>query len=804
MYGENTLAKPSGITLKDHSLNVKAQVVDILSTWPFLANKYRQLTGLELSDFCVQAAEYHDLGKRHHAWQTACRKDYKTYQSWLKKRGLADDPSDFKARATYESECKSKGRFAAENLVQAGIRHELASLRFLEKNGLATSVEVQVAIAAHHAKLHERFKHRWEKDGAASNQLVGPFIKYWKTFEALQGSAFGLKKLDDCILRRFRFDAVRSILRLADTRASKAEGEGKEALVSLKTFNQPKGFAGNQLRPVQRAAVEAAEQWQTILRAPTGSGKTYASLLWAERQILRESPRADRLIIAMPTRFTSNALAISAADQMGETGLYHSSAWLNRYGAKEKEQQRQKSLAQEQHKLSKLLAYPITVCTIDHLLMCLAATTEDHHATFYFLANSCVVFDEVDFYDPFIQANLEQLLHVLLLLKVPVLIMSATVPNSALQQYGFPGKIISAQGTKDKLVHKKLILMGPAETADDVTSVLQEMITRGQGIIYANTVKRALNYYYYLSQQLKAIEADIPLIIYHSRFTEPDKKRIEARIIDCLGKKISPAAQTEVNGIVILTQIGEMSINISSSIMLTDLCPWDRFAQRVGRLGRFAEVSEAVVYVVIPTAKGKLYPAPYGSYDRSTYSWKASRAFTNTIQQIEAFPRTGQVFDADSLVDWVNELYPIVENYDEKTRLNLENYRKHIRKKWLIVPDSATNEEETEINDQDEWRSRDIDSQGTVLVRHQEHFKSWQDYYSFQLEYGVSCRAYELIPKKGQEDQHPFVKRVIKVGDEDRSNVKEQIAYFVDDGYYNPTTGLIGLYGKADLHNFAC
>lgn len=85
--------------------------------------------------------------------------------------------------------------------------------------------------------------------------------------------------------------------------------------------------------------------------------------------------------------------------------------------------------------MAKLLATPITVCTIDHLLMSLTFTQENHHLICSNLANSCVVIDEADFYDDFTLANILFLLKVLHNWKVPVMIMSASLPESALQLY---------------------------------------------------------------------------------------------------------------------------------------------------------------------------------------------------------------------------------------------------------------------------------------------------------------------------------------------------------------------------------
>src|SRR5690606_16280680 len=130
-----------------------------------------------------------------------------------------------------------------------------------------------------------------------------------------------------------------------------------------------------------------------------------------------------------------NALSISVAENLSKIGLYHSSAWFNVLQGKIETGKMSRTDASKEHEFARLLQTPVTVCTIDHLLMALTLTREDHHLITFNLANSCLVIDEADFYDEFTHANIMVMLEFLKYWKVPILLMSASLPESVLPLY---------------------------------------------------------------------------------------------------------------------------------------------------------------------------------------------------------------------------------------------------------------------------------------------------------------------------------------------------------------------------------
>lgn len=746
------LAKSKGrlaISLEAHTSHVVDEARALLDARPFTEEKYRRLTGEDLRARLLRAAEWHDVGKRHRTWQMACRADR---EEWL-----------------------ATGR-SGTHLMKANLRHEFASLWQAAREGAGLSLPERAAIAAHHGKLSFKPKHerRWTEDDG------GRFKELWDGFTAQTYRWTGSEPslAEKALRERYRIAGVRALLQLADQRASRAEASG--ALPPIEPFEYD--FPYDRPRGVQHLVTQHWDVPELILRAPTGSGKTDAAMLWAKRQI--DAGRADRLVIAMPTRFTSNALEVGVGENAADTGLYHSSAWYAKYRDEDADDEA-RDLARERHRLARLLMTPVTVCTIDHLCIALTGTREDHHSIFFALTNACVVIDEADFYDPFVQANVQVLLRVLRLFDVPVLVMSATVPESAKELYGISclkdtGKQ-DAEEQEGSAVEKReprciIHRAGDAETPADVEALMDQVAEADAAIVYANTVARALAYYDCL--RAKGVQP----ILYHSRFTEPDKKRIEEDLVAALGRKAwDPEEEdTEPEGVAVLTQIGEMSLNISAPLMVSDLCPFDRLAQRAGRLSRFEGMAPGDLHVVRPVKNDALYPAPYGEYERKKNDdgemegqWLPGRAIEETDDKLESKTYTAQDF-----VNAVNNLYPAVEPPGAKAEQNQRHFREHLEHNWLIVPAGQTEEDADET---ERWRSRDIPAQRTVLTQCPDHFDSYAEYRAFELECGISCPVWQV--EKAKDRLHRAREVTFPVGEDEVTQPYSSC--------YSPKEGLI-------------
>ncbi len=725
-YKYPILAKPSGITLEQHKLDVISEGEALCSD--FLVTKYNIIVQKCLKERVKLICQYHDEGKIVDKWQYACQKDYEEYK-------------------------KNISSFIAYNIRNTGIRHEFYSAIIARRVKMPLSLIA--AIGAHHGKM------------TIGNEILWHDKNIFLIWQDLKRLAWKQISLEETFRLQYEYSALRALLQFADHRAS-AKEEG-DYVPELKRFSYK--FPHASFRPVQKLIADNWEKDLLLLRAPTGAGKTDASLLWAQKQI--EHNRADRLVIAMPTRFTSNALSISVAESLSDTGLYHSSAWFTKYNKNVKEGIIEKERAIKEHELARLLETPVTVCTIDHLLMSLTLTREDHHLITFNLANSCLVIDEADFYDEFTQANILVLLKALKEWKVPVLLMSASLPEAVLEDYqsiGYNVKEILTDHSDEDHYRFEIKDIVDYSNVDELEDILELMLTTKCGIIYANTIDKAFEFASWFQNQ-----GFNDIIVYHSRFTEPDKLAKEALLIDSLGKEAWN--NNKAHGIAIMTQIGEMSINISADVMISDLCPIDRLTQRAGRLCRFNKGQIGKLYVVRPHDKnGVIYPAPYGTPpSKGNTSWQACEAYNLTNKTI-----TCKLYNSKELLISLNEVYQKETTFSAIAYENAKHLEEYFMYNWLIGSRERSKEDDTANQF---WKSRNIQPQETVYVCEPDnpHFKNWHDFQEYKMAKSIEIPNY--LTKKNKADFYLFP---VTIG----LDLKDEI-FIVQEGVYNHYMGYI-------------
>ncbi len=155
-------------------------------------------------------------------------------------------------------------------------------------------------------------------------------------------------------------------------------------------------------------------------------------------------------------------------------------------------------------------------------------------------------------------------------------------------------------------VSKGLERRADVAAPDELARVVVERHAPGSlTLVVANTVKRALELYKCIERARKktsAAEADLRVV--HSRFRGAERRAWASEFL-------RRGASTPAGGrIVVATQIVEAGVDISASLLITDLAPWPSLVQRFGRCARYAGETGAVVVVgPVPTDDAK--SAPY-------------------------------------------------------------------------------------------------------------------------------------------------------------------------------------------------
>ncbi|MFN8188290.1 MAG: CRISPR-associated helicase Cas3' [Gaiellales bacterium] len=150
--------------------------------------------------------------------------------------------------------------------------------------------------------------------------------------------------------------------------------------------------------------------------------------------------------------------------------------------------------------------------------------------------------------------------------------------------------VLSEEDGKEAEVAKRLRatkrLGQAAARLDQPKELAQEIVAAhrpgSRTLVVVNTVKRAMALHEALSRAKPAAE----VVLVHSRFRAPDRKRV----VESLLAEPGPAGT-----IVVSTQVVEAGVDLSSATLFTELAPWASLVQRFGRCNRAGEYGDAAV-----------------------------------------------------------------------------------------------------------------------------------------------------------------------------------------------------------------
>lgn len=402
-------------------------------------------------------------------------------------------------------------------------------------------------------------------------------------------------------------------------------------------FKERFGFLPNPTQAdIISTATDAESSGIYIIEAPMGLGKTEAALALSE--ILAARAGAGGMFFGMPTQATSNGIFPRLekwADGLAEDEqtllaikLAHGNAALNENYRELFTGHSNLNIESDSGLIvhdwfsgrKQTLLSDFVIGTVDQLLM--AALKQKHVMLKHFgLSGKVVVVDECHAYDAYMSQYLDMAIKWLGIYKVPVIILSATLPEKrraelieaytdsekhrAKHTEAYVDKTIADEAWKHSLAYplltytennavkqKALAFDGENKEVsvrriirDEVAATAGYAVERGGCVgLIVNTVRKAQE----IAAELQSAFPKAEVIIMHAQFIMTDRAKREEQILKRVGKRSTPESR---HGLIIVgTQVLEQSLDLDFDLMITELCPMDLLLQRTGRLHRHNRV----------------------------------------------------------------------------------------------------------------------------------------------------------------------------------------------------------------------
>jgi len=329
-----------------------------------------------------------------------------------------------------------------------------------------------------------------------------------------------------------------------------------------------------------------------FIEAPTGSGKTEAAVIWADRLVA--AGLVDGMYFAVPTRSAATELH----DRISKvTGRVHPSLLgrVVRAVPGMLDVDRPSGIWDEPTtptwalgSTRRVMSAPIAVGTIDQAMLSQLRTRHSWLRA-WCLARQLLVIDEVHASDPYMSEITTRLVKEHLLLGGYALLMSATLGetlrakleqrsrvdmSSAIArpypQVSTPNKQIPVEISGIRTTNIVI------EDVSDARRRAQEAVEFGEAVLWIrSTVADALDDYHAFES------AGTLAMLHHSRFADVDRQYLDRQVLRLIGLR------GQRSGIVIVgTQTLEQSLDIDADLLVSDAVPADVLLQRLGRLHR--------------------------------------------------------------------------------------------------------------------------------------------------------------------------------------------------------------------------
>jgi len=393
-----------------------------------------------------------------------------------------------------------------------------------------------------------------------------------------------------------------------------------------------------------------------ILTAPTGSGKTEASLLWLHKQ-LKETGQG-RTFYILPFTASINAMFERLDNKMQGNhemvGVVHGklSEYIeSRFGEEAYSGQNEK-LKRELKESFRALVPPLKVVTPFQLLKSIFGLKGFEKGIFE-MSGGYFIFDEIHAYDPEVTAQIKVLIEFATkFLNVKVCLMTATLPTFLKKEFAVAieeyTEINADAGLYQSFIRHR-IKVANGLLSDHIIDIQHRLQAGNKVLVVCNTVKQAQHIYNSLESSKK--------VLLHSTFNGVDRNKKEAELMSGAVK------------LLVGTQAIEVSLDIDYDVIFTEPAPLDALLQRFGRVnrhhdkGQFRPPCDCIVF------------SERNETDKYIYkNEEVINRTLNSLREIES--KNSGVVAENELQQYIDQVYP---DWSEKEKEDFDRVYSHLK-----------------------------------------------------------------------------------------------------------------------------
>ena len=334
----------------------------------------------------------------------------------------------------------------------------------------------------------------------------------------------------------------------------------------LNAVENRKLFKFKKLRTTQNLASKTKNS--AFLIAPTGSGKTEASLLWADNN--QNEFYSKRIFYMLPYTASINAMYNRLSKLLGNkefVGLSHGKASYFIYKSLSEDSKKD---VREIQSLTNKIYRPYKILTPFQIIKYLFSV-KGFEMGLSELTDSLIIIDEVHAYDVRTTCLLlESLKFLKERFNVDIFIMSATLPtflkNLFEEELSFDNLISLNNEELDKFTRHKVNVIDYS-IENYCEEILNDIHQGKRVLIVCNTVEKSQYIFRWFKD--KGVENSALL---HGKFMLKDREEIEKKLDNL--------------NLLVGTQAIEVSLDIDYDVLYTEPAPFDALIQRFGRVNR--------------------------------------------------------------------------------------------------------------------------------------------------------------------------------------------------------------------------